>query len=149
MKSAELAASGKGSRRPVAEWVFARAAHDERRVTIRRGVRVKELVAGPSAVPGTPHVAGIRIVDGDELRADLVIDAGGRQSRSPDWLVALGARSPYEEEEDSGFVLLHARRGTRPRSPTIVRGSPRWKQIGTDASCRRRPTSGTISASPS
>src|SRR5215211_3249390 len=43
-------------RRPVGEWVFARAAQNESRITIRRGVRVAGLLAGPNAVAGIPHV---------------------------------------------------------------------------------------------
>jgi 2-polyprenyl-6-methoxyphenol hydroxylase-like FAD-dependent oxidoreductase len=71
------------ARRPVAEWVFANSAHHERSITVRRGVRVMDLLPGPSAIPDTPHVAGIRTDGGDIVRADLVIDASGRQSRSP------------------------------------------------------------------
>lgn len=92
------------ARRPVGEWVFANAAHNEPRVTVRRGIQMTELLAGPSAVAGTPHVNGVRTADGEELRADLVIDASGRQSRSSRWLSAIGARPPYEEQSDSGFT---------------------------------------------
>jgi 2-polyprenyl-6-methoxyphenol hydroxylase-like FAD-dependent oxidoreductase len=92
------------ARRPVAEWVFATAAGNERRITVRRGARVAELLTGPPAMPGTPHVTGVRTDAGEVLRADLVIDASGRRSRSPEWLAALGARPPYESAADSGFV---------------------------------------------
>jgi 2-polyprenyl-6-methoxyphenol hydroxylase-like FAD-dependent oxidoreductase len=92
------------ARRPVGEWVFATEAERAPRVTIRRGASVKEFVTGLSAIDGIPHVSGVRTSDGDELRADLVIDAMGRQSRSQQWLVAAGARPPYEEQEDCGFT---------------------------------------------
>lgn len=92
------------ARRPVAEWVFANSAQHEPRVTIRRGVRVTDLITGPSSIPGTPHVTGVRTGRGEILRADLVIDASGRQSRSRDWLAALGAKPVYEVQSDSGFV---------------------------------------------
>jgi 2-polyprenyl-6-methoxyphenol hydroxylase-like FAD-dependent oxidoreductase len=92
------------ARRPVGEWVFATAAHNEPRVTIRRGVHVRELLTGPSAIPGAPHVTGVRTAEGEEVRADLVVDATGRQSRSSEWLKAVGARPPYEEQADSGFT---------------------------------------------
>ncbi len=92
------------ARRPVAEWVFANAAQNEPRVTIRRGVRVVELLAGPSAIAGIPHVTGIRTAGGDVLGADLVVDASGRQSCSPEWFEALGARLPHETQADSGFA---------------------------------------------
>ncbi|HEY1309151.1 MAG TPA: NAD(P)-binding protein [Vicinamibacterales bacterium] len=92
------------ARRPVGEWVFAEAAQREPRVTIRRGVTVAGLLTGPSAHDGIPHVVGARGSDGEEFRATLVIDATGRQSRSPQWLAAIGARRPYEEQEDCGFT---------------------------------------------
>jgi 2-polyprenyl-6-methoxyphenol hydroxylase-like FAD-dependent oxidoreductase len=92
------------ARRPLGEWVFARAAHDDPRITMRRGVRVAQLLTGAPASAGTPHVAGVRTVDGEELRADLVVDATGRHSSSPQWLGAVGARPPYEEQADCGFT---------------------------------------------
>ena len=92
------------ARRPVGEWVFADAAQRAARVTARRGVTVAGLLTGPSATAGIPHVVGVRASDGEEFRADLVVDATGRQSRSPQWLAAIGARKPYEEQEDCGFT---------------------------------------------
>ena len=92
------------ARRPVAEWVFAVAASREPRLTVRRGAQVNELLAGARAVDGVPHVIGIKTTDGEQLHADLVIDAMGRASRSPRWLEAIGARPPHEEQEDCGFT---------------------------------------------
>jgi 2-polyprenyl-6-methoxyphenol hydroxylase-like FAD-dependent oxidoreductase len=92
------------ARRPIGEWVFAEAAQRAPRVTIRRGVTVAGLLTGRSAHEGIPHVVGARASDGEEFRANLVIDATGRQSRSPQWLEAIGARQPYEEQEDCGFT---------------------------------------------
>lgn len=43
--------------------------------------RVTALLPGPSAVAGTPDVAGVRLDNGEELRADLVVDATGRRSQ--------------------------------------------------------------------
>jgi 2-polyprenyl-6-methoxyphenol hydroxylase-like FAD-dependent oxidoreductase len=92
------------ARRPVGEWVFASACEREPGVTIRRGVQVKELIAGASANAGIPHVAGARTATGEQFHADLVVDATGRQSRAPEWLAALGAQAPHEEAADSGFI---------------------------------------------
>jgi 2-polyprenyl-6-methoxyphenol hydroxylase-like FAD-dependent oxidoreductase len=92
------------ARRPVAEWVFATTALNEPRVAIRRGARVTELLNGPAAVSRTPHVVGVRTSDGDALRADLVVDASGRQSPAGEWLANIGARCPHEEQDDSGFM---------------------------------------------
>ena len=43
------------------------------------------------------RVNGVRTKDGSELEADLVIDASGRFSRSPEWLAELGHPAPGEE----------------------------------------------------
>ena len=53
---------------------------------------------------GVPHVVGVRTDAGEELRADLVVDAAGRRSSLPKLLTAIGARAPIEEKEDCGFV---------------------------------------------
>ena len=89
-------------RRPVIEYAVAATAGE--RVDIRRGMSVTELVTGPAAVKGVPHVTGVRTSGGGELVADLVIDAMGRRSVLPGWLAALGARPLAEEAEDSGFT---------------------------------------------
>ena len=89
-------------RRPVLE--FAVAAIADRCVDIRRGTEVTGLLTGASAANGVPNVTGIRLSDGQELPADLVIDAMGRRSGLPGWLAAIGARTPTEEAADSGFI---------------------------------------------
>src|SRR4030095_3993360 len=60
-------------RRPVIEYAVASVA--DRRLDVRRGVSVSELLTGPSAANGVPHVAGVRTSGGEALTADLVIDA--------------------------------------------------------------------------
>ena len=90
-------------RRPVFEWVVARAAANEPNVEIRRGVGVSELITGTSVIDGVPHVVGVRTETGEEIAADLVIDAGGRRSAFGAWLKAIGGRAFFEESEDSGF----------------------------------------------
>jgi 2-polyprenyl-6-methoxyphenol hydroxylase-like FAD-dependent oxidoreductase len=89
-------------RRPVIEYAVATTA--SKHLDIRRGVSVTELLTGPPAVQGAPHVAGVRTSAGEELAADLVIDAMGRRSGLPGWLASLGARPVAEEAEDSGFT---------------------------------------------
>jgi 2-polyprenyl-6-methoxyphenol hydroxylase-like FAD-dependent oxidoreductase len=92
------------ARRPVFEAVMAAAALSTPGLTVRRGVAVSGLVAGAQAVRGVPHVTGVRTTTGEELAADLVVDATGRRSPLPDWLESAGARRPLEEREDLGFV---------------------------------------------
>jgi 2-polyprenyl-6-methoxyphenol hydroxylase-like FAD-dependent oxidoreductase len=89
-------------RRPTIEYGVASVA--ERLVPIRRGASVAGLLTGPSAAKGVPHVTGVRTRDGEEVTADLIIDAMGRGSKLPKWLEAIGARHPIEEAEDSGFM---------------------------------------------
>jgi 2-polyprenyl-6-methoxyphenol hydroxylase-like FAD-dependent oxidoreductase len=92
------------ARRPVLEAVVARAAAAEPGVEVRRGTAVRGLLTGPPDLPGVPHVVGVATGDGEQLRADLVVDAGGRRSVLPALLAAAGAAAPVEEREDSGFV---------------------------------------------
>lgn len=101
------------ARRPVAEAAVAAAARATPGLDVRRGVAVAGLLTGPSANGGTPHVAGVRTETGDELRADVVVDATGRRSPLPAWLSAIGAAPVDEEVDDSGFVYYgrHFRSG--------------------------------------
>lgn len=92
------------ARRPAGEWVFADAARNEPNVTVRRGVRAVELLTGHSVTEQVPHVVGVRTDGDEEIRADVVIDAMGRASRSVAWLAAIGARAPQEEQADCGFT---------------------------------------------
>ncbi len=118
-------------RRPVIEAVLAQAAEAEDGVEVRRGVAGAGLLAGPAAeevVAGVPHVVGVHTTDGDELAADLVLDATGRRTRLAEWLEAVGARRPHVESEDSGFVY-HTRYFTGPRLPRVL-SSP-ISEIGT------------------
>lgn len=104
------------ARRPAGEWVFANAARNESRVTMRRGIQAAGLLTGPAATDGIPHVVGVRTVGGEALHADVVIDAMGRRSRGPEWLTAIGARPPYEEQADCGFTYYTRYfRGTEPQ----------------------------------
>lgn len=91
-------------RRPVVEAAVARVAARTPGVEVRRGVAVKGLRTGDERIAGVPHVVGVVTDDGDELGADLVVDAGGRRSALPRLLADIGARPPVEERDDCGFV---------------------------------------------
>jgi 2-polyprenyl-6-methoxyphenol hydroxylase-like FAD-dependent oxidoreductase len=112
------------ARRPFLEAVVAAAAADTYGVAIRRGAAVAGLLTGDPGPDGTPHVVGIRTSVGEDLRADLVVDASGRRSPLPGWLAAIGARPPLIECEDSGFVYyarhFHSADGSYP----ALEGSP-------------------------
>lgn len=91
-------------RRPVVEWVVGSMFAGEPRLDIRRGVKASNLVTGASVVSGVPHVVGVRTSAGEEIRADLVVDAMGRRSPAPAWIAEVGGQRPIEEAEDSNFV---------------------------------------------
>jgi 2-polyprenyl-6-methoxyphenol hydroxylase-like FAD-dependent oxidoreductase len=66
-------------------------------VTMRDGVDVRGLLA-----PDSRRVTGIEIEPAgggavEQLRADLVVDATGKVSKLPAWLVGLGYQAPAEE----------------------------------------------------
>jgi 2-polyprenyl-6-methoxyphenol hydroxylase-like FAD-dependent oxidoreductase len=115
-------------RRPAVESVVAAVAAEQPGVVIRRGVRVAGLIAGPPAIPGVPHVAGVRTSAGQQLGADRVVDAMGRRSRGARLLTALGARPPHAHAETSGFAY-YTRYFTGPSQP-LMRG-PVLTPLGT------------------
>ena len=105
------------ARRPVLEQVLGGAADAEPGLEIRRGVSVRELLL--TAYDGTPHVTGVRADSGEEMQADLVVDAMGRRSQLPRWLEEAGSSPIHEEVEDSGFIYysryFHSRNGELPK----------------------------------
>lgn len=92
------------ARRPSIEWAFAATLAEAPRIEVRRGVALDGFVVGPAVTPGIPHIAGVRLAGGEEVRGDLVVDATGRRSATGDWLVDSGARRPLEASEDFGFT---------------------------------------------
>ncbi|MBV9683076.1 MAG: FAD-dependent monooxygenase [Solirubrobacterales bacterium] len=112
------------ARRPVLEQVLGRAADAEPGLEIRRGVSVRELMV--RAYDGNPHVVGVRADSGEQLEADLVVDAMGRRSQLPRWLEEAGTSPIHEEIEDSGFIYytryFRARNGGIPefRAPILT-----------------------------
>ena len=95
-----------GCRRTTFEWVVRRNVLPRPGVTLIGGAQVRSLV-GRRAADAPPTVTGVRYAVGDverTLEADLVIDASGRQSKAPEWLVELGAPPPEEKLEQSGVV---------------------------------------------
>ncbi|HWS47271.1 MAG TPA: FAD-dependent oxidoreductase, partial [Acidimicrobiia bacterium] len=76
------------ARRPIAESALARAAAATPNVEVRRGVGIAGFVTGTPSRAGVPHVTGVRTEAGEELRADVVVDASGRRSSLPAHLEA-------------------------------------------------------------
>ncbi len=116
------------ARRPAFEQVLGRAAQAEPGLEIRRGTGVSALTT--QRHNGTPHVTGVRTDSGEQLAADLVVDAMGRRSQLPQWLEERGSDAVHEEAEDAGFVyytrFFRSRDGALPE----IRG-PLLAPIGT------------------
>ncbi len=91
------------ARRPVCEAALARVADQTAGLTIRRGVAVSGLVLADGSEHSVPRVTGVRTEEGEEVMADLVIDAGGRRSPFQRWLTEAGA-AVTEDVDDLGFV---------------------------------------------
>jgi 2-polyprenyl-6-methoxyphenol hydroxylase-like FAD-dependent oxidoreductase len=129
-------------RRPVVEAVLAAAAESTPGVEIRRGMAVTGLVSGASALPGVPHVAGVRTKAGKSIPADLVVDMTGRRSALPDWLQGIGARRPTEELENSGFLYYGCHFRSADGSLPVMLG-PAVMQWGTIISLTLSADNGT------
>lgn len=94
------------ARRPIYELSFCRSAEETDSVEIRRGVSVTGLTIGAEAMAGVPHVNGVVTESGETIRADVVIDAGGRRSPLPELLEDVGARKPAESGGDFRFAYF-------------------------------------------
>ena len=91
-------------RRPLIEWALRRAVAAEEGVTVAGGTRATGLMA--SATNGTgapPIVRGVQTTTGT-IGADLVIDAMGRRTPTPEWIEAIGGRSMSERSTDCSII---------------------------------------------
>ncbi|MBV9389259.1 MAG: FAD-dependent monooxygenase [Chroococcidiopsidaceae cyanobacterium CP_BM_ER_R8_30] len=86
--------------------------HVRRRLTTQTSVRCLTNceVTGLLSTPERTQVIGVRLHHRDEdadsthsVAADLVVDASGRHSKAPEWLVRLGYSAPPEETINSGI----------------------------------------------
>ena len=103
------------TRRSTLDWVLGRIARAEPGLTLRTGVAVRGLCAGPGR---PPRVTGVRTDDG-EISADVVIDASGRRSRVDDWLSGIGAVGRVKVAAECGvaYYSRHYRLRTRTGLP--------------------------------
>ena len=100
------------SRRLVAEATLHRIVASEPGVVCRTNDAVVGLLT--NGLTPTPVVTGVRLASGDEVPADLVVDAGGRRSAVPAWLAAVGAREPVDHVQPCGFSYLTRFYRTKP-----------------------------------
>ncbi|MFI6846392.1 NAD(P)/FAD-dependent oxidoreductase [Kitasatospora sp. NPDC050467] len=108
------------TRRIVLEAALTAAVRRERTVEVRRGCRVR----GLAVEEGRPaRVAGVQ-AGADVHRADLVVDASGRRSPVPAWLIAAGCRPPVVDSHRAGIAYLcrwYRLRADGPRDPGRVK----------------------------
>ncbi|MEG3630575.1 tryptophan 2,3-dioxygenase family protein [Streptomyces poriticola] len=89
--------------RPLLEHRLRRRVLAGSRIRVRTGAEVTGLLGEPGRITGV----AVRDRSGahharQEITADLVVDAAGRASRTPQWLAELGGRPPAEEVVDTG-----------------------------------------------
>ena len=63
-------------------------------VTLRSGCEA----AGLFTAAGSSVVTGVKLRDGGQIKADLIVEASGRNSHSADWLEEIGFRKPEVEQ---------------------------------------------------
>jgi len=90
------------SRRTTLELVMRRYVEGLPGVSMRPTTFVKDLIVEPGA---PPKVTGVRLEDGSELTADLVVDAAGRTSSAPEHLANAGVKIP-ETSEPCGVIYF-------------------------------------------
>jgi 2-polyprenyl-6-methoxyphenol hydroxylase-like FAD-dependent oxidoreductase len=91
-------------RRTTLEWVLRRCALAEPSVRFEVGVPVDGLLV--SDPPGTPiDVRGVRLADGRELPADVVVASTGRRDAVPGWFAEHGVEI-HEDEHPTGTIYL-------------------------------------------
>ncbi|WP_137991079.1 FAD-dependent oxidoreductase [Streptomyces vilmorinianum] len=88
------------------EWLVRRRVLADPRIEIVQGTETVGLIGDAERVRGVllrERGAGSP-KETRSLKADLVVDASGRGTRSPDWLAAIGAEAPHEETIDTGLA---------------------------------------------
>jgi 2-polyprenyl-6-methoxyphenol hydroxylase-like FAD-dependent oxidoreductase len=95
--------TGLWSRRPAFELAMRRVAEAEPGLTILAPGVVAGLMTATERPREPLRVTGLRLGDGSELGADLVLDAGGRRTPVPKWLAERGIEVPTDIQ-DCGSV---------------------------------------------
>jgi 2-polyprenyl-6-methoxyphenol hydroxylase-like FAD-dependent oxidoreductase len=93
------------SRRLVYEGTLHRAVEAEPGVRVVPATTVRGLLSR-GEYDGVPRVVGVRTDRGEEIAADLVVDAGGRRTQSARRLAGIGACAPTETAQPCGFFYL-------------------------------------------
>jgi 2-polyprenyl-6-methoxyphenol hydroxylase-like FAD-dependent oxidoreductase len=118
--------------RPLLEAVLREHVQRRAEITCRFGTPVVEPVFSDKH----QSVTGIRLADGEELEADLIIDATGRGSRSVPWFESWGFSEPPVQQIQIGlsYVTANVRFSPKytppsqalliyPKPPSLMRGT--------------------------
>ncbi|MAI79311.1 MAG: hypothetical protein CL917_10245 [Deltaproteobacteria bacterium] len=99
-------------RRITLDWVLQKHVDQHTDAVRRTGVEVLGLISEMDEEAGLPRVTGVQIKTGDgkteDLHADLVIDASGRNSHLKHWLEAIDSE-PMEQETESCGIFYCSR----------------------------------------
>ena len=101
-------------RRSTFEWVLRDQALARDGVSLRTGATVRGLVTDGD------RVTGVRLSDGTELTADLVLDASGRKTSSAKWLEEAGLPVPEAQSEScriTYYTRYYRRLSPQPPGP--------------------------------
>ncbi|MFN0089676.1 MAG: FAD-dependent oxidoreductase [Acidimicrobiales bacterium] len=115
------------ARRPVMELAFAQAMAAKKKVDVRRGIAVVGLLTGRDDPPGVPGVRGVRLEGGEEIEADLVVDATGRSSRIVARLSEIGARAPAESHSNNAAIYYTRHVRFRADRRPVYKGGPMFQ----------------------
>jgi flavin-dependent dehydrogenase len=128
--------------RPLLDWAVRRRL--AQRLTVLQHHEVTGLVPGGAGPRQGRHVAGVEVREAGTnatsapIHADLVVDATGRTSRAPEWLVLLGYPFPRETKVDP---LL----GYTSRQYAIPEGfDPGWRALYLQADAPRTRRTGGL-----
>lgn len=87
-------------RRPLLDWTLHKLVMQQASVTVRTNSPVSELLVSTNALEET-RVSGVRLRNGELIRAARVVDATGRSAKSNKWLRAAGLKIPSQESDRS------------------------------------------------
>ena len=108
-------------RRATMETVIRKHVEQLHNVAIVSEVTVTGLIADPVRESEPLQVQGLVMRDGEQIRADVVVDASGRTSRVPKYLAQLGVQLP-EEKEDAEILYYTRHYRLRPGAEEPPRG---------------------------
>lgn len=108
------------SRRTTLELVIRRYAERLAGVTFRPDAFVSELIIAPGA---PARVTGVRLEDGEEIAADVVVDGAGRTSTAMEQLAGAGVAIP-ETSESAGVIYFTRHYRLRAGMSEPPRGGP-------------------------